>query len=259
MAQDRNIWFQKMRRLFKGLTPGSVSELEPFDAYELWADTYEKTDGNALLFADESAVRPLLESLPLQGKAILDAGCGAGRYLEILQRFQPRLFVGMDFVPNMIEKARKRIDLAPSVELQVSRLEQLPFKDEKFDFVVCTLVLGHILRLESAVAELARVLRRNGTMVISCFHPYGQLLGWVRSFRIDSPRKRSQWCAAKYYRHLHSDYFRAFQLSQLEVVQMLEAVIDDALKPYYERAGRMDLYERYEGYPLLLIFEVRKQ
>ena len=259
MSQAKKIWFQKIQTLFKELIPGSVSELEPFQAYELWADTYEKTEENALLFMEESAVRPLLEAVPLEGKTVLDAGCGVGRYLEVLQQNQSPMIVGIDFIWNMIDKARKKINLDSSVYLHVGQLECLPFRDEKFDFVLCTLVLGHILELESAVTELVRVLRKNGTMIISSFHPYGQLLRWVRSFQVTQSSKRDHWFAVKYYRHLHSDYFRAFQSSQLEVVQMLEPVIDETIKPFYEHAGRLDLYKRYKGYPLLLIFQVRKR
>lgn len=258
MTQDKKFWFQKIQELFKELNRASLSELEPLQAYELWSDSYDRTDGNALLFADESAVQPLLESLQVQGRTVLDAGCGAGRYLEILQRYHPTMVVGIDFAMGMIEKAKKKVNRA-SVHLQVARVEHLPFKDEKFDCVLCTLVLGHIVELESAVAELSRVLRRNGSMVISCFHPYGQLLGWVRSFRVNNSSKRNRWFAVKYYRHLYSDYFRAFRLSELEVIQTLEPVIDDTLKPFYVQEGRMDLYERYKGYPLLLIFQVRKR
>lgn len=259
MALEKRKWFRKVQELIKDLGQGSVSELDPYKAYELWANSYDKTEGNALLFADETAVRPLLEKLPLRGKAVLDAGCGTGRYLEALQRHHPRLIVGIDFISGMIKKARKKNNFASVVHFQVAQLEWLPLRDESFDFVLCTLVLGHIVDLESAVAELSRVLRRNGSMIISCFHPYGQLLGWVRTFRPNNSSKWSRRYAARYYRHLHSDFFKAFQLSQLEATQMFEPVIDETLKPYYEQGRRTDLFERYKGFPLLLIFQVRKR
>lgn len=259
MAQSNTTWVQKIQRLLKDYMPGSLPELEPFQAYELWADTYDNTDSNALLFSEQSAVRPLLETLPLHGKAVLDAGCGAGRYLGVLQLYQPSMIVGVDFVRGMIEKARRKNNLASSLYLQVALVERLPFKDETFDFVLCTLVLGHILDLDSAIAELSRVLRRSGSMIITCFHPYGRLLGWVRSFQTSNASKGSRWYAVKYYRHLHSDYFKAFQASRLEVVKMFEPVIDETLRPFYEQAQRMDLYQRFKGCPLVLIFQVRKR
>ncbi len=258
MSHENKNWFQRMQETFKDLVTATPVELEPLQAYQLWANTYDKTEGNALLFAESSAVRPLLEALSLQGKVVLDAGCGTGRYLEILRQFQPHMLVGIDFASNMIERASKKNNHVFSTYLQVARLDQLPFRSETFDFVVCTLALDNVLNLESTVEELARVLRRNGSMVISSFHPYGQLLSWTRSFRVKNSLRRRRWFAVKYYQHLHSEYFRAFQISQLELEKMIEPVIDETLKSFYTQAGRVDLYERFKGYPLLLIFQVRK-
>ncbi len=233
--------------------------LDPFEAYQLWADTYDNTGDNALLFAEFSAVRPLIGSSLRNGKSILDAGCGTGRYSDLLQRSQPRTHVAIDFAPKMIEKLRSKILPESSIFPEIARLEQLPLKDETFDFVLCTLVLGHVVELNRAVAELSRVLLSGGTMIISCFHPYGTLLGWDRSFRVHNSSKRNSWISAKYYRHLHSDYFSAFQTAHLKVVKMLEPVIGEPIKPFYDRAGRLHLYERFKGYPLLLVFQILKQ
>ena len=235
-----------------------VPVLEPIEAYQLWAQSYDNTDGNALLFAESSAVGPLLAARDFQGKAVLDAGCGTGRNLELLVQAQPRMLVATDFASKMIEKVRANLNGSAGVHLQVARLEFLPYKDGQFDFVLCTLVLGHVLKLAAAVAELSRVLRPRGSMVISCFHPFGQLLSWQRTFNAELPSGHSKWFAAKYYYHPHAEYFDAFQTSHLEIVRMIEPAIDETLRPFYEQAGRMDIYNRYSGYPLLLIFEVQK-
>lgn len=240
---------QSLRRIFSPKTP----LLDPFEAYQLWAASYDDADGNALLFAESRAVRRYLEPSLLKGKDVLDAGCGTGRYLPVLQEFQPRMIAATDLSPNMIEKAKGKIDGSVPVSLHVGGVEQLPFEDESFDFILCTLVLGHVQHLISAIRQLARVLRPKGTLIISCFHPFGQLIGWQRTFRT------TQLFAVKYYTHLYSEYFDSFSRTGLELLRMEEPTIDESLLRFYEKAGRTDVYERYKGYPLLLIFEVRKK
>jgi hypothetical protein len=40
---------------------------------------------------------------------------------------------------------------------------------------------------------------------------------------------------------------------------MCEPILDETLRSFYEKAKRLDLYEKYEGYPLLLVLELRKR
>jgi malonyl-CoA O-methyltransferase len=229
--------------------------LDPLQAYELWAERYDDENNNALLFAEEKAVRPSLKADLIHNKDVLDAGCGAGRYLRFLQQFQPRSLTGTDFSPNMIAQAKTKFASSDSLSLQVAHLERLPFEDVSFDVVLCTLVLGHVQHLISAMSELARVLRSGGTLIISDFHPFGYLLGWQRTFQ----DKKDEWLAVKYYTHLHSEYFDCFQHTGLELVRMEEPKIDESLRLFYEDANRMDIYDRDKGYPLLLILEARKR
>ncbi len=240
---------QSARKVFSKPPP----LLDPLEAYQLWAPCYDVTDGNALLFAESRSLRRYLEPALLQDKDILDAGCGTGRYLALLQEFQPRTVTGTDFSSNMIERARDKIGGPVPISLTVAAIDRLPLRDNSFDFVLCTLVLGHVKNLLSAMQQLSRVMRSGATMIISCFHPFGQLLGWQRTF------ETSTTYAVKYYAHPHSEYFDCFQRTGLELLRMEEPAIDESLLHFYESAGRRDIYERYKGYPMLLICQVRKK
>ena len=259
MFQLRKIALRTLQSSFGKLRKRSVTELEPFDAYQLWAPNYDKTEGNALVFAEESIVRPMLKTIPIQGKAVLDAACGVGRYFELLHSYRPRIVVGMDFSPRMIEQAIKKLTYSSSTSLQLAKLEHLPFREETFDFLLCTLALDHVQVLHSAVAELSRVLRSGGSMIISSFHPHGKVLGWQRSFCAKIQGGRSRWYAVKYYPHPRSSYSDAFISNNLDEVNLYIPIIDESIRPYYEQARRLDLYYRIEGSPLLLIYELRKQ
>src|SRR5215471_2602523 len=91
-----------IRRLFQS----RPKVLDPLDAYELWAATYDDREGNALLHAEQRTVYPLLQEMHLSNKCVLDAGCGTGRYLELLREFKPRLLAGIDFAPSMLKVAK---------------------------------------------------------------------------------------------------------------------------------------------------------
>jgi SAM-dependent methyltransferase len=97
---------------------------------------------------------------PLQGKRILDAGCGVGMYLRHFQEFSP-FAVGIDLeVPNVAEA---RLE---TQRVLVSSAEAVPFAGDSFDIVLSHEVLEHVADDRQAVAEAIRVLRPHGRLVI---------------------------------------------------------------------------------------------
>jgi SAM-dependent methyltransferase len=97
------------------------------------------------------------------GKA-LDVGMGPGRLcFELEQRGWTTS--GVDFSPEMVELARRRLPHASSRLLRASA-EDLPFEDGSFDLVTATGVLEYA-GVSYALRELARVLRPGGDAVVS--------------------------------------------------------------------------------------------
>jgi len=76
----------------------------------------------------------------------------------------------VDTSPEMLAAARRRL---PDADLRQASLESLPFADASFDLAVCSLALTHVPSptLDVAIAELARVLRPGGRLVLSDIHP----------------------------------------------------------------------------------------
>ena len=86
--------------------------------------------------------------------------------------------VGVDASTEMIEVARRE---APAVEFQVGQAEALPFNDASFDAVVSRLVVHHLDR-SRAFAEMQRVLRPGGRLVITTTDPDGFKTFWMQPY-----------------------------------------------------------------------------
>lgn len=123
--------------------------------------------------------RPML-ALVRQGRHAdaLDVGCGEGRFCRLLNAEGVRA-VGVDPTEGLIDHARR---LDPEGDYRVGRAEALDFPDASFDLVVSYLSLIDIPDYRAAIAEMARVLRPGGTLLIANlngFNTAGQDKGWV--------------------------------------------------------------------------------
>jgi ubiquinone/menaquinone biosynthesis C-methylase UbiE len=130
------------------------------DGYAQWAPSYDEP-GNELLEAEEPVVREILDTLPV-GVA-LDAACGTGRHAAHLASLGHEV-IGVDASPEMLAVARAKI---PEGEFHEGELTDLPLADDSVDLVVCAIALAHVPELAPAFAELARVLRPGGHLVLS--------------------------------------------------------------------------------------------
>lgn len=112
--------------------------------------------------------RTQLLELVDEGGLILEVGVGTGRLLTELARQGERV-VGIDHAPAMVEAARRRIqkDSLPNVEVRLAEMVHLPFTDGSADTLVMNQVLHHAEQPELVLAEVARVLRPGGRLVIA--------------------------------------------------------------------------------------------
>jgi 2-polyprenyl-3-methyl-5-hydroxy-6-metoxy-1,4-benzoquinol methylase len=112
------------------------------------------------------ALAPHLRVAP--GTAVLDLGCGIGRWSRRLARRGANV-VGVDLAPSMIEEARKRTARASlQIDYRTGDLRTLDL-GRTFDLVLAVTVLQHILddgEFARAAANVARHLRRGGRAVL---------------------------------------------------------------------------------------------
>ena len=117
-------------------------------------------------------LRAELERLHLPtGARLLDAGCGSGRTLDDLARYGR--VSGIDLSPEAVEAARRR----GHADVRVARVEELPFEDATFDVVTCLDVVEHTPDDRATLAELRRVTRPGGVLIVTV-PAYQALWSW---------------------------------------------------------------------------------
>jgi ubiquinone/menaquinone biosynthesis C-methylase UbiE len=98
---------------------------------------------------------------------VLDAGCGPGLVASYLAPFA-RAVTGLDATPAMLAKARELVAARglANVAFEEGVMERLPFEASSFDGVVTRYTLHHVLDASAVMAELVRVCRPGGRVVI---------------------------------------------------------------------------------------------
>jgi SAM-dependent methyltransferase len=107
---------------------------------------------------------PLAE---LRGKRVLDAGCGMGRFAEIVLNHQGE-YIGLDY-SFAVDAAYANVGTRPGVHLVQADVFRLPFADDTFDLVMSLGVLHHTPDPRGAFASLPRVLKPGGRLSITVY------------------------------------------------------------------------------------------
>jgi len=98
----------------------------------------------------------------LEGKRILDIGCGVGAFVRRLREFSPEVY-GVDVDAQRVTEGAREV---PNLALAVG--EHLPFADKTFDVVLLHEVLEHVTDDQGTLREAGRVLAPGGRVVIFC-------------------------------------------------------------------------------------------
>ena len=162
------------------------------DAYEILAEPYSKLVDTK--FENAYIERPAtLSLLPnVDGRKVLDAGCGPGSYSEWLVEHGAKV-VAIDVSPKMVELARKR--LPGSVEVHLANLEDpLDYLENgTFDIVLASLVLDSIEDWDNLFREFHRILSSDRQFVFSVCHPFTEFLLRSEGRYFDTELVEAEW------------------------------------------------------------------
>jgi malonyl-CoA O-methyltransferase len=212
-----------------------MSALSAREGYRLWAPHYEReTPVSALEDRLVAGMGPNPE-----GRRLLDVGCGTGRRMRASRA---AVAIGIDATREMLARGSEAGRVA------AGEARALPVASGRFDLVWCRLVVGHLLALGPAYAELARVCRHGGTIVVTDFHPRAAAAGHRRSFRDRTGAVRE----LMHHVHAEADHLRAAADHGLILTVRQQGEVGPAVRAFYAEAGRLGAYEEQVGLPLVL-------
>ena len=206
--QGRGVYMAKVIQLSGGCErggPASMDRMSPapenralsadqpeVNDYDVLAEAYTAENETSLINAYYTRPAILALAGDVAGRRILDAGCGSGPLFAAL-RDRGAIVTGFDSSAGMLEQARRR--LGDDADLQVAELgSPLPFPDSAFDDVIAALVLHYLEDWTAPLAELRRVLKPGGRLIVAVDHPF--------AIDIAPARGRAQ---ARLFRHLQLD------------------------------------------------------
>jgi len=121
---------------------------------------------------------------------LLDVWCWTGPILSLLtQEFPDKHYVGLDITPKMIEVAKKK--KLKNVEFIVWDAEDLPFKKNSFDIVICSQSFHHYPNPQKFFDCVSKVLRPGGKLILRDMHLW-KLLSYFVNY-IELPFLNRLW------------------------------------------------------------------
>ncbi|MDD4163002.1 MAG: class I SAM-dependent methyltransferase, partial [Methanothrix sp.] len=133
------------------------------EIFEKYAAEYDQWfDENEAVYKSE--ILALRDLIPAEGIG-LEVGVGTGRFAAPLG-----IKMGIEPARAMADMARKR-----GIDVHESKAEELPFRDESFDFVLMMTAICFLEDPLQAVAEAKRVIRPGGRIIIGMIDPNSPL------------------------------------------------------------------------------------
>ena len=158
---------------------------------------------------------------------ILDNGCGLGTWLDAFGRYTPHTF-GLEVE---LERAQKAIPTAEGIVQAVG--ETLPFASHSFDFVFSNEVIEHVGDDVLCMAEMVRVVRRGGRILLFC---------------------PNRWYPVEQ----HGVYWRGrYKFGNIPLVNYLPTPLRNKLAPHVRTYSRRDLRRLYAHLPVRELFHSR--
>jgi len=161
-SEDLDADVRRLRSVLGARRPGSAAFFGRVGAQ--WDDVSRE------LYGERYAGDALASLLPT-GLIAADIGCGTGVFTQMLAPIADRV-IGIDREPTMLEAARSRIGTPANVDLRLGDAEQLPLENESIDLAVLGLILHHLENPVRTLAEVRRVLKPGGRLLVVDMLPH---------------------------------------------------------------------------------------
>lgn len=161
--------------------------------------------------------RYIVEGLDLKdGNKVLEAGCGNGYYLSLLNRLDVKLdLAGIDIDKSALKDAAKFI-ADKKVKLVLADASGIPFADNSFDRVVMSEVIEHVADERKSLKEVYRVLKKGGILTLTtCSIDYPFLwdpVNWILQHFFKTHIKKGFWAGIW---NQHTRLYKEEQIAKL--------------------------------------------
>jgi len=221
------------------------------DAYDRLSGTYEAREVDPYRADMEFPATTELVPDP-QGKRVLDAGCGRGRYAAWLGERGADV-LAVDKSSGMVERARERVGGRADVR-RADIGSPLEFAgDSEFDGIVSGLSLHYVEDWRPTFAEFARILRPGGFLVFSTHHPLDDYIAFEAENYFETERERMTWSVAgddfdvPFYRRPLSEVVNPLVETGFQLDELVEPKPRDAFEE-----KKPESYEKRLKYPTFL-------
>jgi ubiquinone/menaquinone biosynthesis C-methylase UbiE len=162
----------------------------------------------------------------VEGKQVLDAGCGPGRHAKKLIA-RGAIVTGIDASPEMVEIAREHC--ANRGKFLTANFETARFPRATFDVIIASLSLMYSRDIGLVFKNFSRWLKPRGRVVFSIYHPI-RFFQKIEDFDFSVRRKvwiHLQGCDVTVFNYYHplADYFNALYENSFRVGRLIEPVL----------------------------------
>jgi ubiquinone/menaquinone biosynthesis C-methylase UbiE len=206
------------------------------EGYDLWARSYD-SETSGLKVLDRKHTLAHVDAKP--NEWILDAGCGTGAHLRLMQARGANA-VGLDFSTGMLMIAKQHVPRPMFVQADLN--DELPVRQHSFDAFVSALVSEHLTDLRRFFGEASSALRRGGRLIFSAFHPEPARAGVEANFEEQGTEYRlgaEPYTTDEYLNHIADARFT-------DIVSQ-EFIVDDSVIAEAPAAAK------HKGAPMLLL------
>ncbi|MDB4925550.1 class I SAM-dependent methyltransferase [Mucilaginibacter sp.] len=235
----------------KNFSAHSVKEKGSVEAYDLWAENYDVQQGNLMLDMDESVFAELLKEVNITGKQIADIGCGTGRHWPKLLENDPASITGFDVSAGMLKRLEQKFPGA-----KTNQITDNFFSDtakSTYDIIISTLTVAHIENIEEALQAWCRILKTQGDIIITDFHPNALAFGGKRTFQ-----HNSNSISIQNFVHYVYDIEGILLQHGFHIVNKLERKIDESVKHYYAAKNALPVYEKFKDSRIIYGIHLRR-
>ena len=218
---------------------------------ENFFDDFQKNRGDKLNFNDCIETPILLSMLPpLQGKKVLDIGCGMGQHAKQYSEMGAESVMGIDISEKMVAYAKEHNGAGNIRYLQLA-MEDIDRIDEQFDLVTSSLVFDYIEDFGGLMKKIHCLMKPDADFVFSMSHPMTtawdgvydrftrtktgeRLYANIRNYFVEGPRKVN-WVVEGYecYHRTMSSLINALISAGFIIEECQESHISDEMRLQY--------------------------